>query len=127
MKQNIMVTKKDTQLFNKMQNIVKRYVKFYREDFETDKKWISEILDKNDDTIYERYLYWIVRKCGTNIGYKSNVPLSSTYSYYMSAVEDNGENHRYYEIDLEKKTVTYIKDKKSYLETCKLQYKKTAV
>ena len=108
-------------LFGKMQNIVKKYVKFYKEDYEQDKMNILQILDEKDDTKYERYLFWIVRKNGTNLGYKSNVPLSATFSYYISSVENHGTNNRYYEIDLEEQTVTYIKDPFEYLRKCKLE------
>lgn len=93
------------QLFKKMQNIVNKYVVAYKTDFDWDKKNILEMLDVNDDTVYERYLYWIVRKHGTNIGYKSNVPISATFSYYLGEPDI-----RYYEIDLEEKKVTFIKN-----------------
>ena len=102
------------ELFKKMQNIVNRYVKHYKEDFEQDKKYIREMLDENLDTPYERHLFWIVRECGTNLGYQSQIADSATYSYYLSAVEDYGKNHRYYEIDLEKQTVKLIKNPKEY-------------
>lgn len=107
-------------LFSKMENITNRYVKFYKEDFEQDKKCILEMLDENNDTKYEQYLFWIIRKNGTNLGYKSTVPLSATYSYYLSDIENNGKDNRYYEIDLKNKTVSYIRNPFEYLKNCKL-------
>jgi hypothetical protein len=106
------------QLFTKMQNIVNKYVKHYKKDFDEDKKMILEMLEEDNDTKYERYLFWIVRRCGTNIGYKSNVPISATYSYYLKELESDEKNNRYYELDLEEQTVTYIKDPRKYLQEC---------
>lgn len=99
-------------LFSKMGHIVHKHVKHYKEDFDADKESICQMMDEKDDTPYERYLYWIVRRCGTNIGYKSNVHHSPTFSYYLD------ENVRYYELDLKKQTVTYIKDPYAYKKTC---------
>lgn len=98
------------ELFKKMEGIVNRYVKHYKEDFDQDKQNISEILDRTCDVVYERYLFWIVRQNGTNLGYKSNIPISATYSYYL----DDAEN-RYYIIDLEEQTIKYIKNPVEYL------------
>ena len=108
------------QLFEKMQNIVNRYVKHYKEDFEEDKRYILEMINENDDLKYERYLFWIVRKHGTNIGYKSNVPISATYSYYLRDVEKDNGCLRYYELDLEKQTIKHIQEPQKYLKECKM-------
>ena len=76
---------------------------------------IKKILTRTNKTfrkfvVYERYLFWIVRQDGTNLGYKSNIPISATYSYYL----DDAEN-RYYIIDLEEQTIKYIKNPVEYL------------
>lgn len=102
-----------TMLFMQMQNIVNRYVKHYKEDFESDKEIILQMLDSNYDIMkYERYLFWIVRTCGTNIGYKSNAKTSPIYFYYL--IED--KENRYYEIDLENQTVKHIANPEKYMK-----------
>lgn len=106
-------------LFKKMERIVSKYVKSFKEDFTTDKEIILAMADEGDGVHYERHLFWIVRKCGTNIGYKSKVVNSATYSYYLSDVESFGVGHRYYELDLEKQSVKLIKDPAEYRKQLK--------
>ena len=111
MNQNTNAKTEPTMLFERMQIIVNRYVMYYTVDFEFDKETIIQMLDCNNDAIkYERYLFWIVRPCGTNIGYKSNVKTSTTFSYYL----DEDKKNRYYEIDLENQTVKHIKNPEKY-------------
>ena len=107
------------QLFEKMQNLVDGFVEHYQEDFEADKKFVLEVADKNNDTIYERYLFWILRKCGTNIGYKSNVPISATYSYFLRQNENGEKENKFYELDLENQTIVQIENPKEYFEICR--------
>jgi hypothetical protein len=47
------------------------------------------------------------------------VPISATYSYYLKELESGEKENRYYELDLEEQTVTYIKDPRKYLQECK--------
>lgn len=100
-------------LFNKMENIVNQYVKHYKGDFKIDKEIITEIArrkeqEENSEKPYERFLFWIVREHGTNIGYLSKIADSVLYDYYIEA------DVRYYELDLEKQTVKIIKEPIAY-------------
>jgi hypothetical protein len=97
-------------LFKEMEKRVKRYVKHWKEDFNYDKDIIKKVLDPNCTEIkYERYMYWICRECGTEIGYKGRVSSSYQYEYYM---EDKA--NKYYELDLEEMTIKAIRNREKY-------------
>lgn len=81
--------------FSKMEAVVKRYVKAYREDFAIDKDVLSQPTEN-------RYL-WLVRRCGTNLIPMSAVVHSDVVKHYLDARRDTPERAneiaRFYEVD----------------------------
>ena len=87
-----------TELLNKMNNLVNRHVKHYKEDFTQDKETIE---NKQD---LEKFI-WILRPCGTNIINYDDRKISESLKYYYK----EGEKNNYYMVDLISNTVKKIK------------------
>ena len=87
-----------TELINKMNNLVNRHVKHYKEDFATDK----EVIETKQDL--EKFV-WILRPCGTNIINYEDRKISESLKYYYK----EGEKNNYYLVDLISNTIKKIK------------------
>lgn len=73
-------------LFKKMEKLAKRYVKYPLCETLLDKNILEEKNDARNNQC-ERYAYWIIRACGTDIVFKSHVSYSTIFEYYMNDVE----------------------------------------
>lgn len=104
-------------LITKMENIVKRYVKAYREDFKQDILILQKYADPNVSNECKKFV-WIVRECGTNLVFCKDVHNSTVYDYYLRE-----ETNRFYEIDLVAKTCSNIRNPVKYLNDCKCKHK----
>lgn len=100
--------------FSKMEAVVNRYVKAYREDFAIDKDILSQPTEN-------RYL-WLVRRCGTA------VPHSDVVKHYLEARRDDPERAneiaRFYEVDAKTLSFKAIRNVDKYykqvcMQTCK--------
>lgn len=81
--------------FSKMEAVVKRYVRAYKEDFAIDKGVLGQPTEN-------RYL-WLVRRCGTNLIPMSAVAHSDVVKHYLEARRDDPEKAneiaRFYEVN----------------------------
>lgn len=101
--------------FSKMEAVVKRYVKAYREDFAIDKDVLSQPTEN-------RYL-WLVRRCGAHLIPMSAVPDSDVVKHYLEERRDNPERAnevaRFYEVDAKTLSFKAIRNvDKYYRQVC---------
>ena len=106
--------------FSKMEAVIKRYVKAYREDFAIDKDILSQPTEN-------RYL-WLVRRCGANLIPMSAVAQSDVVKHYLEARRDDPEKAneiaRFYEVNAKTLSFKAIRnvdkyDKPVCMQACK--------
>lgn len=103
--------------FSKMEAVVKRYVKAYREDFTYDKG----VLSHPEESFY----LWLVRRCGTNLIPMSAVPHSDVVEHYLEQRRDNPERAneiaRFYEVDAKTLNFKAIRNVNNYYKQVCMQ------
>lgn len=103
--------------FSKMEAVVNRYVKVYREDFAIDKDILSQPTE-------DRYL-WLVRRCGTNLIPMSAVPHSNVVEHYLESRRNNPERAneiaRFYEVDAKTLSFKAIRNVDDYYKQVCMQ------
>lgn len=106
--------------FSRMEAVVKRYVRAYKEDFAIDKGVLGQPTEN-------RYL-WLVRRCGTNLIPMSAVAHSDVVKHYLEARRDDleraNEIARFYEVDAKTLRFKAIRNVDKYykqvcMQTCK--------
>lgn len=101
--------------FSKMEAVVNRYVKAYKEDFAIDK----DVLSQPTESCY----LWLVRRCGTNLIPMSAVVHSDVVKHYLETRRDNPERAnevaRFYEVDAKTLSFKAIRNvDKYYRQVC---------
>ena len=110
-------------LLERMQKIASKKVRHYYEDFSDYDVPDLKKMAKESDKLHR--LFWIVRECGTNLGYVNRLYEKDSTYYVFTYYMDNAEND-FYEVDVENGTIKKIPFEKrsEFLRSMILQYRK---